>query len=157
MGWNKSHRNEKSGYYGGEVKIMLMEGAKLPQRSTSGSAGYDIYAYEDVELMPGKNTMLRTGFRLAIPAGFYAGILSRSGLCSNFYIRVAAGENIIDSDYRGEVMVVLENYGEYPYTIHKGDRIAQMVFQRYGNMDFDVVDFLPATGRANGGFGSTGR
>lgn len=150
--WQRARKKEDA-----EVQICLIDGAEVPVRSTDGSAGYDIKANEDMVIQPGINAIIKTGVKMSMPHGMYACIMSRSGICTNKYVRVAAGVNVIDEDYTGEVRVVLENYGKYPYTVRRGDRIAQMVFCDYKIVEFGKTDSLPETKRGKGGFGSTGR
>ena len=125
---------------------------------TPGSSGYDLRAAVESAktLKPGKLAMLPTGFRLEIPAGFEAQVRPRSGLAARFQVGVLNSPGTIDSDYRGEIQVLVYNFGEEPFTIERGDRIAQLVFARVHHPHLEVRD-LSSTERAAGGFGSTGK
>lgn len=131
--------------------------AIIPARSTKDSAGYDLYACipETITIFPGQKLMIGTGIRMAIPSGYFGGIYARSGLSVKHGIRPATCVSVIDSDYRGEVFVPLLNEGEHSYEIHPGDRIAQIVFQKYGVFEMEEVEELDTTERGSGGFGST--
>ncbi len=127
----------------------------LPSYATDGSAGADLRAAAAVVLQPGAQTTVATGVRLSIPAGHVGLIWPRSGLAVRHGIDTLAG--VIDSDYRGEVMVVLVNHGTEPVSIAPGDRVAQVLFQKVERARLVAADVLDATGRDAGGFGSTGR
>lgn len=124
---------------------------------TPGSSGYDLRAAitEPQVLQPGKLSMVPTGFRLEIPVGFEAQVRARSGLVAKFQVGVLNGPGTIDSDYRGEVKVLLFNFGQDAFTISRGDRIAQLVFGRIYHPELQLRN-LDETERAGGGFGSTG-
>ena len=130
----------------------------LPRYMTEGSAGMDIAC--DVEapvtLAPGAIELIPTGFAMAIPPGFEAQIRPRSGLAAKSGIGLVNAPGTIDSDYRGEVMVPLINFGKEPFTVRRGDRIAQMVIQRVFQAKIAVVETLADTDRSFGGFGHTG-
>ncbi len=130
----------------------------LPRYMTQGSSGMDICAALDapVALAPGGITLIPTGFALQIPNGFEAQIRPRSGLAAKHGIGLINSPGTIDADYRGEVKVALINMGSASYTIRRGDRIAQMVFQRIHRANFHVVEDLNDTQRHDGGFGHTG-
>lgn len=132
--------------------------AALPERKTSGSAGYDITACLDapVVLSPGESRMIGSGLAVAIQPGYAAFIYARSGLGIKHGIVPANCVGVIDSDYRGEVIVGLRNLGDAPYTVNNGDRIAQMVIAKCEAPEIVVCDDLDDTLRAGGGFGSTG-
>jgi dUTP pyrophosphatase len=98
-----------------------------------------------------------TGIAIALVDGYEAQIRPRSGLALNANIGVINSPGTVDSDYRGEIKVILSNFSDTPYTIHRGDRIAQMIIARYEKVKWERVDELPASGRAAGGFGHTGR
>lgn len=131
----------------------------MPQRASEGSAGYDLRAAVagDEELAPGERRLVPTGFSLAIPPGFEGQIRPRSGLAVRHGVTVANAPGTVDSDYRGEVGVILVNLGDEPFRIRRGDRIAQLVISRVERAEIEEVDELPTTGRGIGGFGSTGR
>jgi dUTP pyrophosphatase len=124
---------------------------------TPGSSGYDLRAaVEEAQvLQPGRLCRIPTGFRLEIPVGYEAQVRARSGLAARHQVGVLNGPGTIDSDYRGEVQVLLYNFGDEPFRIERGDRIAQMVFARVHHPVLERRD-LDTTERAGGGFGSTG-
>ena len=128
-----------------------------PEPQTAGAAGFDLRAAIDarIQLEPGRARLVPTGLRLAIPAGFEAQVRPRSGLAVKSQVGVLNSPGTIDSDYRGEVQVLLFNFGDTPFEIARGDRIAQLVFARVYRPRFDRRD-LDATGRGAGGFGHTG-
>ncbi len=130
----------------------------LPQYATPGSAGADLYAAVDepVVLQPGERRRISTGIRIALPPGYEAQIRPRSGLADRFGLSMVNTPGTIDSDYRGVVQVILINLGQEPVTIRRGDRIAQMVIAPVVQAVWQEVAQLPATERAEGGFGSTG-
>lgn len=134
--------------------------AKLPQRATEGSAGYDLYARleEPLTVRPGDLTRVSTGVAIALPSADYVALIyARSGLASKYGIVPANCVGVIDSDYRGEIMVSLANIGTEPYTIQPLERIAQMVIAPVVVPELKEVDELEETARGSGGFGSTGR
>jgi len=134
------------------------EGLPLPAYMTTGSAGADIYAavHETLTLRPGGRALVSAGFSLAIPAGYEAQIRPRSGLALRHGVTLLNSPGTIDSDYRGPVGVVLANLGDEPFSIARGDRIAQLIVARVERAAFVEQDDLEATERADGGFGSTG-
>lgn len=134
------------------VKV-LDPGATLPKRQTPGSAGYDLATNEHFEILPGQRRLVRTGLSIAVPDGTYGRVAPRSGLAVKYGIQTLAG--VIDSDYRGELGVVLINHGSEPFRAIRGDRIAQLVIERVDTPDVQVVDDLDDTSRGEGGFGST--
>jgi dUTP pyrophosphatase len=129
----------------------------LPSRATSGSAGYDLTSAEDGVLVSMERRAFGTGLAIAVPDGFECQIRPRSGLALRNGITVANTPATIDSDYRGEVKVILVNLGAEPFEITRGMRIAQMVIARVERVEFQAVAELPASSRGAGGFGSTGR
>ncbi len=130
----------------------------LPQYMTPGASGMDLFASleKDVTLEPGERKIIPTGIAVAIPEGFEGQIRPRSGLAIQNGIGLVNGPGTIDSDYRGEIGVLLINFGKEPYTIRPGDRIAQMVISQVHRANLEEVDDLPATQRQAGGFGHTG-
>ncbi len=129
-----------------------------PSKGSDGSAGYDIYSIEKHELKPGERKAFKTGISIAIPPGYYGRVAPRSGLSVKNGIDVLAG--IIDSDFRGEIMVVLINLSNESITLPlikegKETAIAQIIFQKYHTVDFNVVENLDTTSRGSNGFGST--
>ena len=130
----------------------------MPRYMTSGASGMDISAALETPLIlePGKIALIPTGFAIAIPNGFEAQIRPRSGLAVKHGIGIINSPGTIDADYRGEVKIALINLGPAPYTIRRGDRIAQMIFQSVCHACMQVVKQLDDTQRHDGGFGHTG-
>lgn len=143
------------------VKIKKTEDAKdipLPTYASDGSAGLDIYACVDDEVVinPKEIKLIRSGILMELPPGYEAQIRPRSGLALKYGIGILNSPGTIDSDYRGEIGIILINLGDKPFTIRRGDRIAQMVITRYEKVEIQEVNVLAQTQRAEGGFGSTG-
>jgi dUTP pyrophosphatase len=130
----------------------------LPRYMTPHAAGMDICAAVDepLSLPPGRVMLVPTGLAMALPEGFEAQVRPRSGLAVKHGIGIINAPGTIDSDYRGEVKVALINFGNKPYTIHRGERIAQMIIQQVFRARIEVVQDLDETERDTGGFGSTG-
>lgn len=131
--------------------------AIIPKKSSDGAAGFDLFNCEkDVELLTGDNHLFKIGFIIEIPENFVGYIYARSGLgCKNGIIpRNCVG--VIDSDYRGEIMVCLQNNGTEKYTIHTNDKIAQLIISEIPNVQLVIKESLTETKRGMGGFGSTG-
>jgi dUTP pyrophosphatase len=130
----------------------------LPQYMTEGSSGMDLYASlnQEVTLEPGERKLIPTGISVAIPEGFEGQIRPRSGLAIQKGIGIVNGPGTIDADYRGEIGVLLINFGKEPFSIRNGDRIAQMIFSQVYRVTLEEVDDLPPTQRQGGGFGHTG-
>ncbi len=143
------------------VKVEIINKSKhpLPQYKTSGSAGCDLRAnLEDhITLKPLERTLVSTGLFIALPQGFEAQIRPRSGMAWKEGITVLNTPGTIDSDYRGEVKVLLVNLSDTENTVNDGDRIAQMVIARHDVAEFNEVEMLSSTVRGEGGFGSTGK
>jgi dUTP pyrophosphatase len=141
------------------ARLPAAEGLPLPTRATTGSAGYDLCAavQQDVVLTPGDRALIPTGYRFAIPPGYEGQIRPRSGLALSHGILVPNAPGTIDSDYRGELRVILLNAGEKSYTICRGDRIAQLVIAPVTTAAFCECDELEATDRGEGGFGHSDR
>ena len=137
----------------------LDEKAILPTYGSSCAAGADLYALSDapITVEVGATVLVHTGISMAIPNGYVGLIYARSGLACKRGLAPANKVGVIDSDYRGEIMVALHNHGSVPQTIENGERIAQIVFTPYVAATFNVTDELDDTDRGNGGFGSTGR
>jgi dUTP pyrophosphatase len=133
------------------------EGLPLPAYASEGSAGMDVVAAEALVLAPGQRHAVATGFAIAIPDGFEVQVRPRSGLALKHGITCLNTPGTIDSDYRGEVKVILANLGSEPFEVRRGERIAQLVPAAVLKAQFDEVDALDETGRGAGGFGSTGR
>ncbi len=140
-----------------EIRIVSKGGA-LPAYATEGASGADLRAYieEPITLMPGERRLVPTGLFVEIPQGVEAQIRARSGLAIKHGIGLVNGVGTVDSDYRGEWNIPLINWGQEPYTIHSGDRIAQVIFSRYEKADFVSVSQISETERGAGGFGHTG-
>lgn len=134
------------------------EGLDLPAYATEGSAGCDLRAAIQAELTitPGGRTLVPTGIAVAIPPGYEGQVRMRSGLAHDKGLALLNAPGTVDSDYRGELRIIVANLGSEPATIHRGDRIAQLVFVPVARARFEPVDELPPTGRNTGGFGSTG-
>ena len=131
--------------------------AICPTYGTEYSAGADLYNLDaPVTIEPHTTTLIHTGIAVEIPEGYCGLIFARSGLATKRGLAPANKVGVIDSDYRGEVMVALHNHGDEPQIIEHGDRVAQMVFVPYYAADFVLVDELDSTARGEGGFGSTG-
>ncbi len=130
----------------------------LPAYATADSAGLDLLAAiaEPIVLQPGERKLVPTGLAIALPAGFEAQVRPRSGLALKHGVTVLNSPGTIDADYRGEIGVVLINHGAVPFTINRGERIAQMIVAAYARVAWQAVDDLDTTQRGAGGFGSTG-
>ena len=137
----------------------LNENAIVPTYGSACAAGADLYACEEaaVTVEPGKTVLVHTGIAMAIPDGYVGLIYARSGLACKRGLAPANKVGVIDSDYRGEIMVALHNHGDVAQTVESGERIAQIVFTPYVAADFIVADTLDDTVRGEGGFGSTGK
>ncbi|HOF56966.1 MAG TPA: dUTP diphosphatase [Syntrophorhabdaceae bacterium] len=140
------------------VLISKREGAQLPAYETIAAAGMDLVAFidKDIVLKPGERALIPTGILVGIPEGFEAEIRPRSGLALKYGVTILNAPGTIDSDYRGEIKVILINLGNMDFTVRNGDRIAQMVFKNVVRVSWEVVEELPETKRNKGGFGSTG-
>ena len=137
-------------------RLPQFEGLELPAYATEGAAGMDVLAAEDVMLAPGARHAVATGLAVAIPHGFEIQVRPRSGLALKHGISAPNSPGTIDSDYRGEVKVILINHGADPFEIRRGDRIAQLVLAPVTRATWLKVDELDETARGEGGFGSTG-
>ncbi len=129
----------------------------LPAYATHGAAGMDVVAAEDVTLVPGARHAVATGLAMAIPPGFEVQVRPRSGLALKHGISVPNTPGTIDSDYRGELKVILINLGDMPFEVRRGDRIAQLVLAPVVQAAWLEVEHLDETARGAGGFGSTGQ
>ncbi|HEX9815124.1 MAG TPA: dUTP diphosphatase [Myxococcota bacterium] len=140
-------------------RLAAAEGLPVPSRATSSSAGYDLCAavLQDLVLAPGDRALVPTGFRFAIPPGYEGQVRPRSGLALSHGILVPNAPGTIDSDYRGEVSVILLNAGKKSYPIRRGDRIAQLVIAPVTTAEFCECDQLESTERGARGFGHSGR
>ena len=133
------------------------EGLPLPAYATSGAAGMDVVAAEDVDLAPGARHAVATGFKVAIPEGYEIQVRPRSGLAFKHGVTVPNTPGTIDSDYRGELKILMINHGPDVFAVRRGERIAQLVPAAVTKAGFDEVIALDDTPRGAGGFGSTGR
>ncbi|OIO75186.1 MAG: deoxyuridine 5'-triphosphate nucleotidohydrolase [Zetaproteobacteria bacterium CG1_02_53_45] len=140
-------------------KLPHGEGIDLPFYATTHAAGADLRAAVngDVIIEPGEHKLIKTGFAMALPDNYEAQIRPRSGLALKNGITVLNSPGTIDADYRGEVGVILINHGKQPFTVSRGDRIAQMIIAPFVQADFHAVAELSETGRGTGGFGSSGQ
>ena len=140
------------------VRIRLEGGAAPPFYASAHAAGADICAgiQNPVELQPGERTLIPTGMCIELPEGYEAQIRPRSGLAVRNGITVLNTPGTIDADYRGEIQIILINHGTESWTVHPGERIAQMVIQPVVRADFKVAEEISRTARGAGGFGSTG-
>lgn len=143
------------------MKIKIKSTGKsisLPAYETEGSAGMDLRASIDSDLIlqPGERYLVPTGIAIELPQGYEAQVRPRSGLAVKFGIGMVNGVGTIDSDYRGEIKIPLINWGNEPFTIRHGDRIAQMVIANYQRIEWQETDELEDSKRGEGGFGHTG-
>lgn len=146
------------------VRVQVLRGSEgscspgMPRYMSDYASGFDLQAClaRDVELAPGQRALVPTGLRISIPQGFEGQVRPRSGLAARHGVTVLNTPGTIDSDYRGEICVILINLGSEPYTISHGDRMAQLVIAPVVQAELVEVDCLDATGRGVGGFGSTG-
>jgi dUTP pyrophosphatase len=141
-----------------KVKIVNNSPFKLPAYETKGSAGVDLQAYVEnpMVLKPLERALVPTGISIELPEGYEAQVRARSGLAIKHGISLVNGIGTIDSDYRGEIKVILINLGDKEFIVNSGDRIAQMVFIKHEQADFELVEELNETERGTGGFGHTG-
>ena len=140
------------------VKVLCKSSNPLPQYATSLSAGMDVRADNDVPIVlePLQRALVPTGLYLEIPAGYEVQVRPRSGLAAKKGVTVLNSPGTIDADYRGEVKVILVNLSSEAFTVLKGERIAQLVLSRHETIEWEEVEELSESGRATGGFGSTG-
>jgi len=135
------------------------EGLDLPAYASAGAAGCDLRAAVERDLLiaPGERALVPTGVAVAIPEGYEGQVRMRSGLAARHGLAALNAPGTIDSDYRGEIRVIVANLGSEPVTLVRGDRIAQLVFAPVARARFEKVMKLPESGRGSGGFGSTGK
>jgi dUTP pyrophosphatase len=141
------------------MKVQILKTDKelpTPKYAHDGDAGMDVYSAIDHELQPGEWKVVPTGFKIAVPYGFELQVRPRSGLAAKHGISVINAPGTIDHQYRGPVGVLLINHGKEPFTITRGERIAQIVFNKVELIHFHEVEELSETPRGEGGFGSTG-
>ena len=144
------------------VKVLvkrLNSKVKIPEYKTSGSSGMDLMAFIDnsIKILPNTLELIPTGLSIAIPEDLEIQIRPRSGLSAKFSISVLNTPGTIDSDYRGEIKIILFNHGNKDFIVNNNDRVAQMVLTPVIKMELEEVDQLPETIRGSGGFGSTGK
>ncbi|HVW93746.1 MAG TPA: dUTP diphosphatase [Devosia sp.] len=137
------------------------EGLRLPAPHSADAAGADLRAAvpegEEMEIVPGGRALVPCGFAMALPAGYEGQVRPRSGLAAHYGVTVLNAPGTIDADYRGEVKVLLANFGEQAFIIRRGDRIAQLIIAPIVPFAFEAVETLDETARGGNGFGSTGR
>lgn len=138
-----------------DVYIKL-EGGEVPEYQHEGDSGFDLRAVEDVDIPAGGVKLVSTGIKLGIPKGYEIQVRSRSGLAAKKQVFVLNSPGTVDSNYTGDVGVILANFGVNPFHVQKGDRIAQGVLCPVEKAEFVVVNELTTTSRGSGGFGSTG-
>lgn len=141
------------------IKVKALGGVVIPEYKTAGAAGADVCAFVEspVELNPGDRALIGTGLFFAIPDGYEIQVRPRSGLAAKNGVTVLNAPGTIDSDYRGELKVILINHGKEKFTVNNGDRIAQIVAAPVTRAQFCAVETLDQTERGSGGFGSTGK
>ncbi len=144
-----------------KIRVKRLPAARdlpLPEHASPGSAGFDLRAAveDEVVIRPGERLLVPTGLVLEIPPGWEGQVRPRSGLALRHGIGILNAPGTIDSDYRGEVGVILVNLGESPFSLKRGDRVAQLVIARVDRVEWDEAELLEDTGRGAGGFGSTG-
>ncbi|CAI2313936.1 unnamed protein product [Caenorhabditis sp. 36 PRJEB53466] len=133
----------------------LNENAQMPTYGSAAAAGADLYSAEDVVVPARGKFCVSTGLQLELPFGYYGRVAPRSGLAAKHFIDVGAG--VVDSDYRGELKVLLFNFNDTAFEVKKGDRIAQLICERIAHCTYEEADDLENTDRGAGGFGSTGK
>ncbi len=140
-----------------KIRIISKSG-RVPEYKTKGSAGFDLEAFieEDIELKPGERRLVPTGIFMELPEGYEAQVRARSGLAIKNGIGLVNGIGTVDADYRGEFLVPLINFGSESFLIKNGDRIAQVVINKFEQAEFELAESLEETGRGAGGFGHTG-
>ena len=141
-----------------EIVIKVSANGELPKYETEGAAGMDLRALLEtpVILAPGKRALIPTGLRIELPEGYEAQVRARSGLAAKHGIGLVNGIGTIDSDYRGEVLICLINWGDEPFTINDGDRVAQLVIAKYVGARIERAEELTDSRRGEKGFGHTG-
>jgi len=138
------------------IKVLTDDASQIPAYQTSGSAACDLKSTDELVIPSGSRVTVGTGIRLEIPSGFGAMVCSRSGLAAKNGIQVLNAPGIIDTDYRGEIKVILHNSGQSEFIIKKGDRIAQLLFFPIFQAIFQKAELIENTARGEGGLGSTG-
>lgn len=138
------------------LPFTLAPGAEAPAYATAGAAGMDLRSLEDLSLAPLERKLVRTGIRIAVPVGFEAQVRPRSGLAIRHGLGLVNSPGTIDSDYRGEISLIMINFGENAVEIVRGERLAQLVLAPVARAELLQVTVLEETERGSGGFGSTG-
>ncbi len=139
------------------IKIKTEDESLVPSYETLGSAGADLKANESGILQPNERRLIKTGISIELPLGYEAQVRPRSGLALKYGISMVNTPGTIDSDYRGEIGVILINHGDKPFEYKKGDRIAQLVIAKHSRAEFILTENLSQTQRGTGGFGHTGK
>nr|DAE28226.1 MAG TPA: dUTPase [virus sp. ctuZj11] len=141
-----------------KIKVINNSNHPLPQYTTPGSAGMDLRASlpSPVTIQPMQRVLIPTGLRIAIPQGYEVQIRPRSGMAIKHGITCLNTPGTVDSDYRGDVGIILINLGDEPFTVNDGDRIAQMIVNKYERAEWELTDLLDDTERGEGGFGHSG-
>ncbi|NXJ05407.1 DUT protein, partial [Odontophorus gujanensis] len=155
-----SPSKKQKGSVAGEPSVRLRftklsDNARAPSKGSARAAGYDLYSAYDCVIPPMEKAVVKTDIQVALPSGCYGRVAPRSGLAAKHFIDVGAG--VIDEDYRGNVGVVLFNFGKETFEVKKGDRIAQLICERIFYPELEEVQALDDTERGEGGFGSTGK
>lgn len=145
-----------------KVNIKKLERmAVIPTKGSTEAAGYDLYAYipdhQSIGILPGETAKINTGIAMEIPTGYAGLIYARSGLATKHGLAPANKVGVVDSDYRGEIVVALHNHSNQLQLVESGERIAQLVITPFLSVEFNEVDELDNTSRGEGGFGSTGK
>ncbi|MEU7852831.1 dUTP diphosphatase [Nonomuraea sp. NPDC049141] len=144
-----------------DVQVLIQrldDGLPVPSYAHPGDAGADLYAAEDVELLPGQRAVVGTGLAIALPDGYAAFVHPRSGLAAKYGVTLVNAPGTVDAGYRGEIRVtVINTDAKEPFRLSRGDRVAQLVIKRVERAAFTEVELLPGSARGTGGFGSTGR
>ena len=142
-----------------KVKVINKSANDLPFYATKGSAGMDVYSNEELKLEPLSTTIVKTGLFVKIPEGYEIQVRPRSGLSAKSSLRIANSPGTIDSDYLGEIGIIIDNTSQtFSYTVKKGERIAQLVLKKVEQIEWEEVEeFSETTERNTGGFGSTGK
>lgn len=142
-----------------QVKISMLEQCDdlFPRKAHADDAAYDLRSRVDIELTPGKSTLVPAGFKIELPVGFEAQVRPRSGLALKHDLMLTNSPGTVDAGYRGEVGVIMYNAGKEAFHISRGDRIAQMVIAKLPEVELTAVAELGETDRGAGGFGSTGK
>lgn len=140
-----------------DIKIKTEDESLVPSYETLGSAGADLKANESGILQPNERRLIKTGISIELPLGYEAQVRPRSGLALKYGISMVNTPGTIDSDYRGEIGVILINHGDKPFEYKKGDRIAQLVIAKHSRAEFILTENLSQTQRGTGGFGHTGK